>query len=117
MRLLELLFAVALVLYTFVIWRHRLKHEFRSWMVWLFGIGLAADISGTVFLCIAAADSWKFSLHTISGFVSLVIMALHFSWAVLAKTIHGRFENYFNRFSFRAWLIWLVAFFSGLPLY
>ena len=117
MRPLEMLFVVALVLYSFVILQHRFKHKLHPWMVWLFGIGLAADISGTVFLCIVAADSWKFSLHTISGFVSLVIMALHFSWAVLAKTVHGKFENYFNRFSFRAWLIWLVAFFSGFPLY
>ena len=84
-------------------------------MIFLFGVGLCADVSGTIFLCVMFADSWKFSLHTISGLVALVIMALHFSWAFLAKVVHGRFEVYFNRFSFYAWCLWLVAFISGIP--
>jgi uncharacterized repeat protein (TIGR03987 family) len=86
-------------------------------MIWLFGIGLAADMSGTFILCgVVAADKWEFSLHIVSGLISLIIMTIHFGWAVLAKTIHGRFENYFNRFSVYAWFIWLVSFLSGIPL-
>ena len=61
MRPLELLFVLALALYSFVIWRHKLKGEMSSWMVWLFGIGLLADIVGTVFLCAVAAEQWSFN--------------------------------------------------------
>lgn len=115
MRPLELLFVVALLLYSFVIWSHQFKKRFSPWMVWLFGIGLAADVSGTVFLCVAAASRWRFTLHTVSGLVSLLIMALHFGWALLAVTFGGRFEAYFKRFSLTAWGLWLTAFVSGIP--
>lgn len=116
MRGLEFLFVIALVLYSFVIWFHVFKKRFYLWMVVLFGVGLVADASGTFFLCVAGAEKWKFTVHTISGLISLIIMTLHFSWAVLATSVGGRWGNYFNRFSVYAWLGWLVSFISGIPL-
>jgi len=115
MRPLEMLFVVALMLYSFVIWSHQFKKKFSLWMVWLFGLGLAADFSGTVFLCVAAASRWTWTLHTISGLVSLLIMALHFAWALLSIIFGGKFEVYFKRFSVWAWFGWLIAFISGIP--
>lgn len=116
MRPLEFLFVVALILYTTAIWSHKIKKEFRLWMIWLFGFGLTADIAGTVFLCVAVSEKWIFNLHTVSGLLSLVIMAIHFLWALLAIKNRGKFELYFNRFSIKAWLLWLVAFISGIPI-
>ena len=115
MQPLEFLFFIALLLYSFVIWLHQLTKSFSPWMVWLFGIGLGADISGTVFLCVAAASKWTFTLHTISGLVSLLIMALHFGWALLSMMLGDKFETYFKRFSLFAWFLWLIAFVSGIP--
>ncbi len=115
MNPLEWLFVVALVLYGFVIWSHQIKKKFSPWMIWLFGLGLAADISGTVFLCVVAASRWTFSLHTVSGLISILIMALHFVWALLSVMFGGKFEAYFKRFSIFAWFLWLVAFVSGIP--
>jgi len=115
MHPLEWLFVVALLLYSFVIWSHQFKKSFSPWMVWLFGIGLAADMSGTAFLCVAAASRWVFNLHTVSGLASLVIMALHFGWALLSIILGGRFEVYFKHWSIVAWFIWLIAFVSGIP--
>lgn len=115
MHLLEMLFVVALLLYSLVIWSHKFKKRLTPWMLWLFGIGLVADISGTVFLCVVAASRWVFNLHTMSGLIALLIMSLHFVWALLSIVRGGRFEAYFNRFSVLAWLIWLVAFVSGIP--
>ena len=110
-----MLFVVALLLYSFVIWFHQFRKSFSPWMVWLFGIGLATDVSGTVFLCVAVASRWVFSLHTYFGLVSLLIMALHFVWALLSVTYGGKFESYFKRFSVLAWFLWLIAFVSGIP--
>lgn len=115
MHSLELLFVVALVLYTLVIWTHRKKHKLYLWMIWTFGIALVADTSGTIFLCAINTTKWTWTYHTISGLTSLFIMALHFTWAFLALTVGGRFEAYFNRFSIFAWLLWLTAFVSGIP--
>ena len=116
MRPLEWLFVVALVLYSFVIWLHRLKtHKLYTWMALVFGMGLAADISGTVFLCVVSAARWRWTLHTISGLAALLIMFGHFVWAIRATRAGGKDEEHFTRFSVWAWLIWLVAFVSGIP--
>lgn len=115
MHSMKILFVAALLLYSLVIWSHQVKKNLRVWMVWLFGIGLAADAGGTVFLCMAAASKWTFTLHTLSGAVSLLIMALHFVWALFSVMFGGRFQVYFNRFSVWAWLLWLVSFISGIP--
>lgn len=117
MQYLELLFFVALVLYTSAIMSHKFKKKLKPWMMVLFGIGLAADICGTVFLCAFSSNSWQWTLHSISGFVSLLIMALHFFWALIAILKGGKFEDKFNQWSIYAWLLWLVAFFSGIPLH
>lgn len=115
MHLLELLFVLAFILYSFVIWFHKFTGKLDSWMVWLFGVGLTADISGTVFLCVAAASRWTWTVHTISGLGSLLIMAVHFKWALLAKGKEEKWRNYFDRFSVYAWILWMFAFISGIP--
>ena len=115
MHALEWLFVLALVLYSLVIWYHKLKQKLEPWMVMLFGIALTADISGTIFLCVAESVRWVWNLHTIFGLISLLIMAAHFTWAVMSIKGVGKSESYFNRFSLYAWCLWLVAFFSGIP--
>lgn len=112
---LEWLFVLALALYTLVIWLHKITGRLIVWMVCLFGVGLAADISGTVFLCVVLADKWQWNLHTVSGLLSLGIMAVHFTWAVLANSKEGDWKTYFDRFSVYAWCLWMVSFVSGIP--
>lgn len=117
MRALEWLFVAALVLYSLVIWAHRVKRKLYPWMVRVFGLALTADIIGTIFLCAMNSKGWALTFHTVSGFASLLIMALHFSWALLALAVRRKFEIYFNRFSIYAWCLWLAAFISGVPLH
>lgn len=114
MHALEFLFFVALCFYSLAIWAHKFQRALRTWMIWVFGIGLTADISGTIFLCMVATTKWTFNLHTISGFLSLLIMAIHFIWALLAMIIGGRHEKYFKRYAIPAWYIWMIAFVSGI---
>ena len=115
-RILELFFVAALILYSFSIWSHKIIGKLYPRIIWTFGAGLAFDIAGTVLLCVASADRWRFTVHTTSGLVSLFIMTLHFIWALLAIYVGGKFESYFNRFSVPAWILWLLAFFSGVFL-
>ena len=115
MHALEWLFVLALALYTIVIWFHRFTGKLYTWMVLLFGIGLLADISGTILLCITASERWMWTLHTVSGLISLLIMTVHFFWAVTAIRMAGKSEFYFNRFSIYAWSLWLIAFITGIP--
>lgn len=111
---LELLFVAALVLYSFVIWSHKFGRKLDIWMVGLFGLGVIADIGGTVLLCVSMTARWTWTLHTYSGLAALLIMALHFIWAVLAISKEGSWKTYFDRFSVFAWCLWVIAFISGM---
>ena len=112
----EFLFVIALVFYTLVVWVHKIKNRLELWMVVVFGIALAIDTVATVIVCVLANQLWAWNPHTITGFASLVIMATHFIWAVETKIWSGDWEIYFHRYSPYAWFLWLVAFFSGIPL-
>ncbi|KKU04870.1 MAG: hypothetical protein UX07_C0025G0011 [Parcubacteria group bacterium GW2011_GWA2_45_30] len=112
---LELFFVIALLLYSLSIWSHKMTGKMHFWMLCIFGAGLAADILGTTLLCVINTARWQFTTHTISGFAALIIMALHFVWALRAVKIGGKFESYFNRYSVSAWFLWLFAFVSGIP--
>lgn len=116
MRPLESLFIIALILYSTAIFAHKYRGTLRTWMMAVFGAGLTADVAGTILLCVLPSHGWKWTFHSVSGLLALVIMALHFAWALVAVTRKGKSEERFHRWSLRAWLLWLAAFISGIPL-
>lgn len=115
MSSLEYLFIAALILYTAAIAWHKVKVKLSNKILFIFGTGLLCDILGTVFLCILHSEGWEWTFHSISGLAALIIMALHFAWALLAVSIKNKFEEPFNKYSVYAWLLWLSAFISGIP--
>lgn len=113
MRPLESLFFIALALYSVAIWADWFNGALKRWMIWTFGLALCADTAGTFLLCMNLSGAFRVTLHTVSGAASLLIMALHFTWAVLAVRRGERYERLFRRWSLLAWAIWLVSFLSG----
>lgn len=115
MRPLELFFIAALVLYTFAIHAHDERRTMRRWMMIVFGAGLASDILGTTFLCIVDAKGWQFTAHSIAGLAALLIMTIHFIWGMAALRGVGNWATLFNKWSIKAWMLWIAAFVSGTP--
>ena len=110
------LFLIALILYSIVILTHRWKGELTLFLVCLFGLGLTADIIGTISICILhTAQLFKLSVHSVSGWLALLIMSVHFVWAVFALNGNNQTRNNFHKYSILAWAIWLISFFSGIP--
>lgn len=114
---LEWFFVAACLLYSGAILSHVFIGRFRPWIVAAFGTGLACDTLGTVLLCATVAGAWRPTFHMITGTASLVIMALHFVWALLAMRRGQRSEAFFRRWSIPAWLLWLSSFVSGAFLH
>ena len=113
MHYLVWLFLVAFLLYSLVILTHKSKRRLVLWMVLVFGTALAIDLFVTTMVCIVLYGGFEWSAHAVAGILCLVIMAVHFTFALLAVTVHGKFEGWFNRYSFRAWLFWIAATLSG----
>lgn len=105
----------ALVLYTVSIWSERIIKSLRPWMISMFISAFSFDLAGTSIMAYRAGFKFQLNPHSVCGYGALAIMGLHLIWALIALKYHGRAEKYFHRFSWVAWLIWLVAFLSGIP--
>jgi uncharacterized repeat protein (TIGR03987 family) len=118
------LITLALVFYTLGVWAERRSGELRWWHVAAFGVGLAADISGTSVMALIAGSgtatgidqsSWLTQVMAITGGLALGLMALHLAWAAVTM-LRGRAKEKqsFHRFSIVVWAIWLIPYFTGM---
>ena len=118
------LITLALVAYTVGVWAERRSGELRWWHVAAFGLGLAADVSGTLAMSSIAngsdvtqqiSDGFLTGLMAVTGALALALMALHLAWAVVVMLRNRVAEKRtFHRFSVIVWAIWLVPYFSGM---
>jgi hypothetical protein len=111
-----ILFSLAAMLYLCAIIAAFVQRGLRKWSVFTFAIALATDIFATVYVCIVHTGTsiWPETFHGIMGYAALLIMAMHFVWA-LSAVKGGRGKKYFHRGSPIAAIIWIVAFVSGMP--
>ena len=107
------LFTLALLLYSVSVWSERLQKQLKCWHLIAFGSGVFVDVLAT-WLTIKAVGAIVFTPHAIFGYLSLLLMTLHFLWAVLvyARNKPGA-NNYFHRFSLIVWSIWLLSYITG----
>lgn len=105
---------MALLFYTTAVWSERIKKKLFTWMIFVFGAGFLCDLVGTSIMFSVAVHKFNFSFHSVAGYSALLIMGLHLFWAIFAK-IKPKYEKYFTKFSIFAWIVWLFAFFSGIP--
>lgn len=117
---------LALIFYTIGVWAEHLRRSLTWTHVVFFGLGLAADATGTEIMRRIAA-SGEADLFTgtaagilgttmaITGALALLLMAVHFVWAVIVM-VRGTAEakQTFHRFSLIVWVIWLVPYFTGM---
>ena len=117
-----ILITLALVFYTIGVWSERAQKTLKPWHTVFFGLGLAADASGTYLMSLIAdanraagvEPSILNQVMAISGLVALILMAVHFAWAVVVLVRQRENELHrFHRFSVVVWAIWLVPYVTG----
>ncbi|MCA1943636.1 MAG: TIGR03987 family protein [Yonghaparkia sp.] len=117
-----ILITLALVFYTVGVWAERVQRTLKPWHAAFFGLGLAADASGTYLMSLIAeqnrADGVESSIlnqiMAVSGVVALALMAVHLLWAVIVLVRDRDDEKRrFHRFSVVVWAIWLVPYVTG----
>lgn len=117
-----ILITLALVFYTVGVWAERSQKVLKPWHAVFFGLGLAADASGTYLMSLIASanraagvePSILNQMMAISGVIALVLMAVHFVWAIVVLVRRRESELHrFHRFSVLVWAIWLVPYLTG----
>lgn len=113
---------LALVCYTIGVWGERLQRILKPWHVVFFGLGLLCDATGTLLMTQIAATNQQAgvevrfaqSLMAWTGTAAILLMAVHFTWAIVALVRKRPAELAgFHKFSVLVWAIWLVPYFAG----
>ena len=108
-----ILFTLALVLYTTSVWSERLQNDFKTWHLLVFALGVIIDALAT-WLTIEFMGGIVFTPHAVFGFISLIMMLLHFCWALVVYVGDkqaGRLQ--FHRFSLLVWSVWMMSYITG----
>lgn len=117
------LITLALVFYTVGVWAEHRSGELKWWHVVAFGLGLAADISGTIVMSVIAKSDGPSGLEgnpimaqamAVTGLVAVLLMGFHFVWGVVTMVRNKPAEKKaFHKFSTLVWAIWLIPYFTG----
>lgn len=110
-----ILFPTAALLYTIAIGKEHWQRQLKRSTVWVFATALTIDGTATFFVCVLKAKTLIPTFHGVMGWLALLIMALHFFWALKALKHGGTALARFHRWSPAAWVIWIVSFISGIP--
>ena len=104
----------ALACYTLAVWSVRFAGRLKPWHLGFFWLGLAFDGFGT-FLMSRMAGGFVLNLHGLTGLVAILLMLGQTLWGTLALWRQDEAAlTSFYRFSLVIWLIWLIAFISGM---
>ncbi|MEG1553617.1 MAG: HsmA family protein [Rikenellaceae bacterium] len=108
--------SLALVFYTFGVWGERFQKGLKLWHVVAFMLGVTCDVTGTVLMIhIAKVTSASNEIHTITGFIAIVLMSVNAFWALWAYSKGSqKARKQFSRFSIFVWLLWLIPYFIGM---
>ena len=117
-----ILITLALVFYTIGVWAERAQKVLKGWHAVFFGLGLAADASGTYLMSLIANESRAAGVEqsiltqimAVTGVIALLLRAVHLLWAVVVLVRDREAEKHrFHRFSVVVWAIWLVPYLTG----
>lgn len=105
---------LALGLYSAGVWGEKLAADLKKHHLILFWLGFFFDTAGTTAMGEIAGE-WSFNIHSVTGLVALILMAIHAIWAtvVLLKNDQGQ-KARFHRFSLVVWGLWLIPFVGGM---
>ena len=110
--------SLALVFYTIGTWAERIAKELRLWHIVFFLLGLTADTLGTAVMSGIAGEigngNW---LHSVTGLLAIILMAIHAGWAILTYWRGSqKAKQNFSKFSILVWAFWLIPYMLGILL-
>ena len=106
----------AALLYSTSIWTERIQKKLKRWMVWTFGFGFFCDLIGTSTMMYVLYLTHHFSIHVWCGIFALILMAIHFWWAIKSIRDLEKYQKLFTKWSIVAWSVWILALITGSPL-
>lgn len=107
---------LAAVLYSIGVWAEHLVGVLKPWHVAMFWAGFVTDTTSTTLMSLVSGG-FGFSLHSVLGVLSILLMLLHAVWATVAIR-QGKEEvlRDFHKFSLVVWGLWMVTLVTGFGI-
>ena len=107
---------LAMLFYTTATWWEKLVRRLGLEHLALFWIGLIFDTVGTT-LMIMNSTIAGLSLHSLTGYIGIILMLVHTSWAtvVMIRKDEKALMD-FHKFSVAVWTLWMFSFVNGAVL-
>ncbi|MCF6343060.1 MAG: TIGR03987 family protein [Devosiaceae bacterium] len=110
------LFTVALVFYSISVWAGWFSKRLKLWHIYVFLIGLFTDFLATL-LTYLDIGGIVITLHSVLGFISIILMFIHVVWAVIIfRSGNENLITNFHKISLFVWGIWMISYISGAYL-
>ncbi|MFH0891242.1 MAG: HsmA family protein [Candidatus Falkowbacteria bacterium] len=106
----------AFVFYTTAVFSEKISQELSRAIIAIFALGFLFDLAGTAAMLMLPGRIIA-NIHAFFGCLALLIMTVHFIWAIRALKKRSRAAGLFRKYSVYAWTIWLFAFCTGIPKY
>jgi len=116
------LFTLAFMFYSVGIWAEFFAKRLKPWHLGAFFLGVICDSVATWFMT-RLVGGLLLNLHGVIGMLGLGLMIGHFLWAAAvlawdARSHHSaaaqRAITHFHRYSVAVWLVWMLAYLSGI---
>lgn len=110
---------LALILYTYAVWGEQLTGHLRRGFILSFWAGFLCDTVGTsIMMAMTRGGTAQSSpVHAITGLAAIALMGVHAVWALMVWLREDQHAAaLFHRFSRYVYLLWLVAFATGLAI-
>jgi len=110
-----ILISSALIIYTISILNEFRRKTLLPWHAIMFCIGFSFDLASTIIMYKLGGSNITVSLHGTLGYIALLLMLINAIGSVII--LNKKHENLliqFYKFSFFAWIIWVISFILGM---
>ena len=106
----------ALLCYTLVLFLNRKTKTLTVKQFLILSLGVITDLIGTAMMK-SLTDEIRYDLHTISGYLALILMLVMSAIALFALVRkYQPFLTNFSKYYFPVWIIWLISYVTGVVL-
>jgi uncharacterized repeat protein (TIGR03987 family) len=110
------LITLALVLYSVAVWMNWRARRLTVAMAAIFWVAIVCDATATRLMGLRA-ETIRWDLHTISGYLALLLMIALAAWGSAGLvTRREQWLTRFHRYAVPIWVIWVISYATGVYL-
>ena len=111
------LFTFALLVYSIATWAGVIAGKLKKWHLFLFWIGVVADVSGT-FIIGSVYGGFVMNMHSYIGAIAIIAILIQniFGTKIMLANNEKWIVNFPKKVLLPVWVLWMASYIAGLML-